>query len=65
MTVNQVLIDGLRRAIAHLRDVADGVVAPDAHTARLIDLSAELGEVLRSKRAAENTLPATTPEETR
>lgn len=58
------LIDGLHRAIAHLRAVAAGAVAPDAYTARLIDLSAELGEVLNSRHAADNTPTATTPEET-
>ena len=45
---NAPAVDGLRRAITHLRDVSAGVTVPDDRTARLLDLAVEVGEVLRN-----------------
>lgn len=44
---NAPAVEALRRAITHLRDVSAGVTVPDDRTARLLDLAAEVGEVLR------------------
>jgi hypothetical protein len=45
----------LRRAIRHLRDVADGRVQADGHTDRIVALAEELGMVLKRVRAANQT----------